>query len=1057
MNATLDIQSLKAVIAAQGITQSGLAKISGVSRAQLVRLLKGDRPRVHQSTLERLAKALTVDTAHLLPGGVLNRFKESLAKEHRDVDFRGIGMPRIQWEPIEDVFVDLAVQEITQKDDECRPTDVFSHTSVRQASQPIPATECIRTRDRVVVLGNPGSGKTTLLRFLTQSYATRNDADGEIPIYIRLPELCRAKELDEQVDPVKFVAACATDRDPGRAEVERSLREVLQDDKRRCLVLLDGLDEVGNQEQKERLIECVQTFIERYPRNRFAITSRVVGFESGPWRSQGFAVFRILGYHEKQLRSFAEKWAKIVSRHKNKPYSEVLKTLQTAVFGNPRVRALASNPLILTILVLLSEARGGALPRRRVDLYQKVVDVFLDTWESSKRSVREFDDTHGIDLDAREFRWLLSDLSAAMQKADRTLAPRWWIADRMQSCLQHKLGFALEEAKEACDGIIRYLTQRTGLLQERGLGLFGFSHRTLQEYFASLGVIDEADASSSRDVTDCLRGYYFHPQWSEVVRLAAAQLAPPVAESLVSAILDDPDPVGRFLRRGQLLALKCLADGTTVANRRLVESVFDSLVDLGKSRWLGVTLDAIDVLEGFQATRLQNRAKETLAAVLETAEKELDDREYDCLFERVNAREIFESAQDELSAAIKSEAAREVTVAFGDRKCLVTFLNGELLLEDPETWYSSVCSLLEDPRQSTRLKEVLVSELGRRIATDPRSRHRLRKMLRSPAEASIRAACASALAGATKGKHSTKRLLLKVLDQDRDEEVRSACAMALRDVVVDDASVRRRLMEILDGEQPAGVRSGAARGLEKAAVCQPSVLESLQRFASLNGEADEVKTSCAWALGPQIGKDAEVTETFKSWLDAPDGPKHQRIAAQTLAMAMADEKLPWDHEVVEKVEHVLMSLDPPCPHALESLDELATAREIRRGLRLENVLRDSLRPLADRIELAFVFGSTARNRQTEESDIDLLVMGEVDLKGLSGPLREAERTLGRRINPVIYTQDSFRQKYQAGNPFLLDVYRREKIPVMTPKGVSSQKDLDDELRAMVAEQLASKT
>jgi predicted nucleotidyltransferase len=170
---------------------------------------------------------------------------------------------------------------------------------------------------------------------------------------------------------------------------------------------------------------------------------------------------------------------------------------------------------------------------------------------------------------------------------------------------------------------------------------------------------------------------------------------------------------------------------------------------------------------------------------------------------------------------------------------------------------------------------------------------------------------------------------------------------------------------------------------------------------------------------------------------------------------MADERLEWDHQVVEKVESILIHLEHPCPDALDSLQSLAAAREIRRGLRLERVLRDSLEPLGDQIELAFVFGSTARNRQTEDSDVDLLVIGEVGLKGLSGPLREAEAALGRRINPAIYTPEAFREKYQSGDPFLLDVYRREKIPVIGPAEDSAHGGLDDELRAMVAERVAT--
>jgi predicted nucleotidyltransferase len=140
---------------------------------------------------------------------------------------------------------------------------------------------------------------------------------------------------------------------------------------------------------------------------------------------------------------------------------------------------------------------------------------------------------------------------------------------------------------------------------------------------------------------------------------------------------------------------------------------------------------------------------------------------------------------------------------------------------------------------------------------------------------------------------------------------------------------------------------------------------------------------------------------------------------------------------------------------LDSLKELADARAVRHVLRLETVLRDALRPLADRIELAFVFGSTARNRQHAESDIDLFVLGDVTLKAISEPLRRAENTLGRRISPVIYTRESFHLKVAAGDPFLLDVCRREKIPVLLPKGRTSREDLDHELRTMAAERVAA--
>lgn len=1055
MLVNLDAQRLRAALASAGGNQALLARQSEVSRAQLGRLVSGDGPRVRQGTLERLAGALGISPDELRVGGAIPRYRQWLAQEVGYIDFRGFGMPSVQRQPIQEVFVDLAVEEQAGNcRTECSPEESRSRSSKRRPERRMPATRCVQSQDRVIVLGNPGGGKTTLLRYLAYSAAVAETDSAETPIYVRLPEFCRAQELDDRVDLVQFVAARAADR--GCPDLEGPLRQELADEKRRCLVLLDGLDEVGSHEQRERLIRSVQAFVEQYPRNRYAVTSRAVGFESDPWQDQRFSVFQILEYDQTQLERFADKWARVLSRTENTPYRDVSARLNHAIFANRRVRALGSSPLILTILVLLNEARGGVLPRRRVDLYEKVVDVFLDTWESNKRSTDKFEDTRGIDLDAREFRWLLSDLSLAMQKADRTLAPRWWIAGKIEDYLQHKLGFPLDEAKDACDRMIRYLAERTGLVEERGLGLFAFSHRTLQEYFASRGVIDEADTSPARGVAGCLRGYYFHPQWPEVVRLVAAQLTPPLAESLLTSILDDPDPVGRFLRRGQLLALRCLSDGTSIANRGFANGIVDSLVELGKSPWLGITLQALEVLEGFRGARLQEIADRTVEAILETAKLELDEESHRCLDHWAHRQEVSRSVEESLPAGFRTdEAAREVTSVVGGSTRRLTCVNTELLAENPDKWHRSADLLLIDPNQSLEFKRYLVQEMGRRVVADGRARVRLGNILCSDVAAPLRADCAEALGAVAKGRNNAKRLLLRVLRNDADQRVRAACAAALRDVAESETAIAELMVGILTSGAPSTVRAGAARGLSKAAAHDVAVREALERCLGSPSEPDDVRIACMWAVESHIGTRPTLVATLKSWLISSAVPRLQRIAAESLAMAMADEQLDWDHEVLKQAEEVLMGLEDPCPCALQSLEAIATAREVCHGLRLENILRDSLRSSGDAIELAFVFGSTARNRQGQDSDIDLLIIGAATLKSLSGPLRQAENVLGRHISPAIYTREIFRQRYQRGDPFLLDVCRREKIPVIQGQNETSQQEFEDELRAMVAERVAA--
>jgi predicted nucleotidyltransferase len=97
---------------------------------------------------------------------------------------------------------------------------------------------------------------------------------------------------------------------------------------------------------------------------------------------------------------------------------------------------------------------------------------------------------------------------------------------------------------------------------------------------------------------------------------------------------------------------------------------------------------------------------------------------------------------------------------------------------------------------------------------------------------------------------------------------------------------------------------------------------------------------------------------------------------------------------------------------------------------LADVLREALRPFAARIRTAFVFGSVARATETAESDIDLLVIGDVTLRGISPAIRGAERTLGRPLNPLLYRPDEFAHKLASRDHLLVAITEGEKLYVV---------------------------
>ena len=92
-----------------------------------------------------------------------------------------------------------------------------------------------------------------------------------------------------------------------------------------------------------------------------------------------------------------------------------------------------------------------------------------------------------------------------------------------------------------------------------------------------------------------------------------------------------------------------------------------------------------------------------------------------------------------------------------------------------------------------------------------------------------------------------------------------------------------------------------------------------------------------------------------------------------------------------------------------------------------DVLRFALAPLADRIAVAFLFGSVARARQKRGSDVDLVVVGDLGFSEVVEALAAAQEQLAREVNPVVYSPEEFQTKAHAGHHFLGRVLKNDKI------------------------------
>jgi uncharacterized protein len=97
---------------------------------------------------------------------------------------------------------------------------------------------------------------------------------------------------------------------------------------------------------------------------------------------------------------------------------------------------------------------------------------------------------------------------------------------------------------------------------------------------------------------------------------------------------------------------------------------------------------------------------------------------------------------------------------------------------------------------------------------------------------------------------------------------------------------------------------------------------------------------------------------------------------------------------------------------------------------IRDILDEVLAPLADRIKLAFVYGSIARGAETASSDVDLMVVGEVSFADVVSVLSQSETKLGREVNPTVYGSSEFREKLGVKNHFLSTVAKDKKLFVI---------------------------
>jgi len=409
---------------------------------------------------------------------------------------------------LDDVYVDIALVSRAPDQGSGSPlTQAAEDTSERHS-----ISELLGSRPRVVLtlVGQPGSGKSTLLAHAASRSARMSVrgplAQKRVPILLTLREHA-ASIVGNPAISLPDVIRAATGGVPGKEPSGWWDRQLSRG---RCLVLLDGLDEVARTDDRLAVADWIERQIAAHGDNHFVIASRPYGVPGS--LTSRTDVYVVRPYTPEQVRLFLDRWYLAAERHATGASgrtaeravrvraSESAARLAALLREHQTLHDLAVNPMLLTMIATAHRYRG-ALPDSRADLYAEICQVLL----SRRVQAKELPEL----LSWRAKQTLLAVLAYQMMRDHVSNLPAGRILEILGPLLERF------PASVTGDAFLADVS-RNGLLVEAPAGRYAFMHLTFQEYLAARHV------SATPDLVKSLADNVDDHWWHETILLYAA-------------------------------------------------------------------------------------------------------------------------------------------------------------------------------------------------------------------------------------------------------------------------------------------------------------------------------------------------------------------------------------------------------------------------------------------------------------------------------------------------------------------------------------------------------
>ncbi|NUM46991.1 MAG: SUMF1/EgtB/PvdO family nonheme iron enzyme, partial [Anaerolineales bacterium] len=502
-------------------------------------------------------------------------YRQGLIHEYRKHTVTGIAqIKRMVRLPLKDIYLEPNLLPLGTP-----PED--GHADIQFQQSKVPLSKVIPLAQRLLIAGKPGSGKTITLKFIALMFALGQPGANRlgyqlpyIPLLVRLADYAVALKKSPDLALETFLLDYIEKYYPGAPQQGEFLRLALQNGA--CIVLLDGLDEVGDidetdirgQALRNQVLKQVQRFGARRctspNTNRLILTSRLEGYYLGSLPE--FLEVELCGLESlEEIEAFLLRWFMAYEIETEPDLSfpvalrrvrhERIDQLIPVIERWESIRRLAVNPLLLTILTIIHET-GKRLPHHRVELYETVIKTMIESWRQAQTD--HVSNLYSA-LQTNDVYYLMASLAYWLHENQPggTIREFEW-----QQKIEELLG--QDGYKDDNDLLarrfLRHAREETGLLTERSPGQIGFFHLTLEEYLAAV----EMARRETDERTQMLEKHWADPRWQETILLAAGVLnirgSKIAHKNFITNLLWMEPTVPELLGRPAVLAGKALID-----------------------------------------------------------------------------------------------------------------------------------------------------------------------------------------------------------------------------------------------------------------------------------------------------------------------------------------------------------------------------------------------------------------------------------------------------------------------------------------------------------------